>query len=92
MSYELIFDKKAAEYLESLDKETAKRIFNKIIASKKEPLNHFIRLSGRTDYKLRIGQYKAIADIDTNKKQIQITLIGLRKNIYKNWIKRLLNK
>jgi mRNA interferase RelE/StbE len=83
LSYELIFDKKAAEYLESLDKETAKRIFNKIIQSKDEPLNHFIRLSGRNDYKLRIGQYRVIADIDLDKKQIQIILIGLRKNIYK---------
>jgi mRNA interferase RelE/StbE len=83
LSYELIFDKKAAEYLETLDKETAKRIFNKIIQSKKEPLNHFIRLSGRTDYKLRIGSYRVIADIFPEIKQIQITLIGLRKNIYK---------
>lgn len=82
MSYELIFDKKAAEYLESLDKETAKRIFKKIILSKEEPLSIFIRLSGRTDYKLRIGQYRVIADIDSSKKQIQIILIGLRKNIY----------
>ncbi|MDD2679162.1 MAG: type II toxin-antitoxin system RelE/ParE family toxin [Candidatus Nanoarchaeia archaeon] len=83
MSYELIFDKKAAEFLESLDKETAKRIFNKIILSKEEPLKHFIRLSGRNDYKLRIGQYRVIADIGNNTKQIQITLIGLRKKIYK---------
>ncbi|MDD4353568.1 MAG: hypothetical protein PHN56_03865 [Candidatus Nanoarchaeia archaeon] len=83
MSYELIFDKKAAEYLEFLDKETAKRIFNKIILSKEEPLNYFIRLSGRNDYKLKIGQYRVIADIDINKKQVQLNLIGLRKNIYK---------
>ncbi|MDD4353561.1 MAG: type II toxin-antitoxin system RelE/ParE family toxin [Candidatus Nanoarchaeia archaeon] len=86
MNYDIKFDKKAGEFLESLDKETAKRIFNKIMQSKEEPLSHFIRLAGRTDYKLRIGDYRTIADIDTNNKQIQITLIGLRKNIYKKLI------
>ncbi len=44
----------------------------------------FERLTGRTDYKLRVGDYRAIADISQKNKTIQVTLIGHRKNIYRN--------
>ncbi len=32
---------------------------------------------------MRIGDFRVIADIDSNLKRIQVTLIGHRKNIYK---------
>jgi len=35
------------------------------------------------DYKLRIGDYRAIADINRANNIIEITLIGHRKNVYK---------
>jgi mRNA interferase RelE/StbE len=79
--YEIIFDNEAIEFLNKLPKEIKERIYNKIIATKEKPSRYFKRLEGRKDYKLRIGDYRAIADIDS--KKIQITLIGHRKNIYK---------
>jgi len=81
--YELIFDEEAIDFLNSLPKEIKERIFNKIISTKENPLHFFEKLSGRNDYKLRIGDYRAIADIDNNAKRIEITLIGHRKNVYK---------
>ncbi|MBI4167875.1 MAG: toxin [Candidatus Aenigmarchaeota archaeon] len=36
--------------------------------------------------KLRIGDYRVIADIDQTLKKIQITLIGHRKNVYKRML------
>ncbi len=80
--YELIFDTKAIEYLKKLPKEIRKRIFNKLLKTKENPLRFFERLVERKDHKLRIGDYRIIADIDNKIKRIQITLIGNRKNIY----------
>jgi mRNA interferase RelE/StbE len=78
--YEIIFDEKAIDFLDGLpDKE---RIFNKIMSVKEDPYHFFERLSGRTDYRMRIGDYRVIADIDQSRKTIYITLIGHRKNIY----------
>lgn len=82
MSFELIFDKKAASELSKLPKDIQKRIFTKLQQSKENPQRFFERLSGRLDYKLRIGKYRVIADLNHDKKQIQITTIGHRKNIY----------
>lgn len=77
----VIFDEKVIEFLAKLPKETRIRIFDKIMSSYNNPLRFFERLEGRTDYKLRVGDYRVIADI---KDKIEITKIGRRKNIYKN--------
>ena len=75
------FDNEALRFLEK-NKIIAKRIWNKLQETKIEPHHYFTRLTGRTDYKLRVGDYRIIADIDNNNKIIQITHIGHRKNIY----------
>lgn len=81
--YELIFDEEAIDSMNKFPGEIKQRIFNKIISTKENPFHYFEKLKERNDYKLRIGNYRAIADIDRNKQVIKITLIGHRKNIYK---------
>ena len=81
--YELILDPEALDFLEKMDKKLGRRIWVKIQSTKKDPHHFFERLAGRDDYKLRIGDYRAIADIDDDIRRIEITLIGHRKNIYK---------
>jgi mRNA interferase RelE/StbE len=81
--YEIVIDPKALDFLEKADKKLAKRIWDKIISTKTNPHHFFERLSGRTDYKLRIGDYRVIADLNDKKQRIEITLIDHRKNIYK---------
>jgi len=80
--YELIFDPEAIDYLEKLEKKDAKRIWNKLQAAKEYPLRFFERLSDRIDYKLRVGDYRVIVDIDIKQKKIEVRLIGHRRNIY----------
>lgn len=82
MTYEVIFDEEAIDFLNKLSREVKERIFTKIISTKENPLHFFERLVGRTDYKLRIGDYRAIADIDSALGKITVTIIGHRKNIY----------
>ncbi|HLC97899.1 MAG TPA: type II toxin-antitoxin system RelE/ParE family toxin [Candidatus Nanoarchaeia archaeon] len=82
--YEVIFDEQAIDFLQKLPQEIRERIFKKIIATKESPFHFFERLTGRTDYKLRVGDYRIIADLDPGNNTIKITLIGHRKNIYKN--------
>jgi len=81
--YEVFFDPEALEFLWKLDKTLAKRIWDKIIITKSEPHHFFEKLVGRNDYKLRIGDYRVIADINDSSKRIEIALIGHRKKIYK---------
>lgn len=59
------------------------RIFRKIIESKTDPFRFFERLEGRDDYKLRVGDYRVIADINQKERRIEVTKIGHRRSIYK---------
>ena len=81
--YELVFDASALDFLSKLPEDTKERIFNKLVRAKENPFRYFERLSGRDDYKLRVGDYRVIADIDQRTNRIQVTLIGHRKNVYK---------
>lgn len=78
--HEITFDKQAIEFLNKLPLEIKERIYNKIILAKINPYHFFERLKERKCYKLRIGDYRVIADI--NEYKIEIILIGRRKNIY----------
>lgn len=82
--YEMIFDEEAIDFLNKLPKELKERIYDKAMSAKENPSHFFERLEGRRDYKLRVGDYRVIADIDPSSKTIEVTFIGHRKNIYKN--------
>ena len=82
--YEFILDDAVIEFLEKLDKTLAQRIFKKMQSTKENPFHFFERLEGRTDFKLRVGDYRVIADIDPVNRRIEVTRIGHRKNIYKS--------
>ena len=82
--YKVIFDPEAVEFLEKAERRLAKRIWDKIMSTKENPHHFFERLTERKDYKLRVGNYRIIADINDDKRSIEITLIGHRKKIYKN--------
>ena len=83
--YDIVFDEKAIEFLEKLDKKKRKRIFDKIMLTRDSPFHYFERLTGRNEFKLRVGDYRAIADIDETKNRISVFVIGHRKNIYKKF-------
>lgn len=83
MEFSVIFDIKAAKNLTKLSADIKTRIFKKIIESKTDPLRFFERLEGRDDYKLRVGNYRVIADINQKERRIEVTKIGHRRSIYK---------
>jgi len=78
--WNIIFDNKAIDFLEKCERKLGKRIWDKIHITTTNPYRFFERLSGRTDYKIRVGDYRVIADINPSKKEINILLIGHRRN------------
>ena len=82
MTFEVIFDEKAIDFLNGLPKEMKERIFNKIIAAKEHPHHFLKRLVGRNDYKLRVGDYRIIVDLNLLEKMMKVTLIEHRSVVY----------
>jgi mRNA interferase RelE/StbE len=77
-----IFSDEALSYLKKLDDKAAERILDKIDGSLAAPERFFKRLSGREEFRLRIGDYRAIARILVQEKKVFIISIGHRKNVY----------
>lgn len=82
MAYSLEYSAEAVLQLEKIDRTIAKRILKKIDTAINNPHNFFKQLTGRPEYKLRVGDYRVIADIDEPAKRILIRTVGHRKNIY----------
>ena len=83
MSYSVIWNPKAKKFLHKLPKETSKRIVLKVKDVKEDPFHYLEHYEGDDFYKLRVGDYHLLIDIDFSNKQLKIRVIGDRKNIYK---------
>jgi mRNA interferase RelE/StbE len=81
--FQIRFSEEALYQLKKMDNQVAKRIIQKIDESKETPIHFFKRLSGREEYKLRVGDYRILARVIPIEKIIFIQSIGHRKNIYK---------
>ena len=75
---EIQYSKQALKFLKKQDVHTRKRIINAINLL---PAGDVKALQGRNDYRLRVGDYRIIFDINGN--ILLIEAIGNRGQIYK---------
>ncbi len=81
--YSVELSKKAEEQHSKLPKEIRLRIINVLERIRIRPHSFVKRLIGSPYYRLRIGDYRLILDIQNDKLIIYVVEIGHRKNIYK---------
>jgi len=81
--YEIIFSQKAKKQLFKLEKNTQERIIAVLERIRIRPETYITKLIGDPGYKLRVGDYRLIMDIDNNNLLILVVKVGHRKDIYK---------
>jgi len=82
--YNLVFEKRALEDLNKLDKSIKQRVWNKLQLCKEDPFRFLEHLEYIDGFKLRVGDYRLILNVDNSEKIITVLKIGHRKNIYEN--------
>jgi mRNA interferase RelE/StbE len=89
LAFKVFLHPKAAKALEKLDANTKARIKEalKELAGNPEKVGKQLKLSDF--WSLRIGDYRAIYEIDKDKNQVVVTFIGHRKNVYDDFTKML---
>ncbi len=80
--YKLIFEKRALESLNKLEKFIKERIWNKLQLCKEDPFRFLEHLEEIRGFKLRVGDYRVIIDIDNQTKTLKILKVGHRRNVY----------
>lgn len=82
--YDIIFSEQALKQLEKLEKTIQERIIKVLERIRVRPEHFITKLVDDPAYKLRVGDYRVILDIDRNKLLILVIKVGHRKNIYEN--------
>jgi mRNA interferase RelE/StbE len=82
MTYDIIFSDKALRQIKKLEKKIQERIIAVLERIRVRPEAYVTKLVGDPGYKLRVGDYRIIMDIENNKLKILVLKVGQRKNIY----------
>ncbi len=81
--YKIEFRPKARKQLKSLDSVAQKRIQGAIELLKTNPIPpNAKKLKGRSDYRIRVGEYRVIYALKAGKLLILVIAIGHRRDVY----------
>ena len=81
--YIILFSNKAKKQLFKLEKKIQERIIAALERIRIRPESYIAKLVGDQGYKLRVGDYRVIMDIDNNNLLILVIKVGHRRDIYK---------
>ena len=82
--FELTFDKRVLKDLAHLANEIQNRILERLESLTQDPFAHgTIKLKGETAYRVRVGDYRIVFDIDTENRIVTVLAVDHRSNIYK---------
>ncbi|MHB1709683.1 MAG: type II toxin-antitoxin system RelE family toxin [Thermoplasmataceae archaeon] len=82
MTYSVIFSDLAIKQMKKLDGEIKRRIISTIERIRIRPDAYVTKLVGNEGYRLRVGEYRVILDLDKERLKILELRIGQRKNVY----------
>ena len=82
MSFVIRWSQQAERFVAELPKEIARRIVHKVDSIKDSPFHFLEHHEGSDFYKLRVGNYRVLVDVDMVKKVICVRVLGHPRNIY----------
>ncbi|MFH1212245.1 MAG: type II toxin-antitoxin system RelE/ParE family toxin [Candidatus Woesearchaeota archaeon] len=83
MKYEVKLHPSVVKFLNKCDAELNVRIKKKLMLLKDNPFKYLEHYEGKDYFKLRIGDYRALIDIDTSRNIIFVRVLDHRGRIYK---------
>jgi mRNA interferase RelE/StbE len=82
MPFRVIWSESAARELAKLDRSVAKRIFDKVEGLRDEPLRQLRRLTGLPYFRLRVGDFRVIVEVNRSDLLVLVLKVGHRESIY----------
>lgn len=83
MSYAIEWHPQTRDFLRKLNKEDAIRITKKIRSITDDPFRYLEHYESDKVYKLRVGDYRALIDVDFTSKILLVRILDHRSRIYK---------
>ncbi|HEX5457927.1 MAG TPA: type II toxin-antitoxin system RelE/ParE family toxin [Candidatus Nitrosotalea sp.] len=83
MSWDILWSDKSKKQLSKIDKKTAQRIRDAVLDCVDDPFSVVTRLTNSRFYKIRVGNYRVILDLQQHTLIIFVVETDLRKRVYK---------
>ena len=87
MAFTVLLHPKAVKTLQKIEEQIRSRIIEKLRELEDQPERIGKRLKYSDFWSLRVGDYRAIYEINRDKKQVLILFIGHRKKVYDDFSK-----
>jgi mRNA interferase RelE/StbE len=81
--YDILFSAMAMKQLRKLESEVQDRIIAALERIRVRPESHVRKLVGDPGYRLRVGDYRVIMDIDCGRLLVLVIKVGHRSVIYR---------
>lgn len=83
-SWRVLLHPKVDKFLNGLDEQIRERIKSKLRELQSDPFRFLEHFEGSDYYKLRIGDYRALIDMNFKNKEIKVQVLDHRERIYKD--------
>ena len=83
MTWQVIWSEKSLRQLEKIDKKNAQKIYDMVLDCIEDPFRMVLRLTNSPFYRLRVGNYRVILDLQQSKMIIFVIETDYRGRIYK---------
>ena len=83
MTWQVIWSEKSVKQLERIDTKNAQKIYDSVLNCMEDPFRVAMRLTNSPFYRLRVGNYRVILDLQQSKMIIFVVESDLRKRVYK---------
>ena len=83
MDWEVVWSEKSVKQLEKMNKKHAQKIYDAVLDITKDPFRAVTRLRNSSFYRLRVGNYRVIMDLQQSKLIVFVVEADHRGQIYK---------
>jgi len=82
MAFEIVWSDSARRRLKKLDRTVARRVFEAVGELREDPLRHLQKIVNSPYYRLRVGDYRVIVDIQRDALRVLVLKVGHRESVY----------
>ena len=84
--HKVTLKKAAAKGLDKLEGDAFDKVWSAVTALGSNARPHgYIKLTGVNAYRVRVGDYRIVYDIDDKGQVVEVLDVGNRKDIYRRW-------
>jgi len=85
MTWQVIWSEKSVKQLEKIDTKNAQKIYDSVLTCVEDPFRVVTKLTNSQFFRLRVGNYRVILDLQQSKMIIFVVESDLRKRVYKKY-------